>query len=75
MIEFNDEVALFARRLMREAMVKGWRLKTNDAIHVASGMWVNAKELHTYDMVHFKRLSEFVNFKICEPYTFQPKLI
>lgn len=75
MIEFNDEVALFARRLMRDAMVKGWKLKTNDAIHVASAMWVNATELHTYDMVHFKRLSEFVDFNICEPFTIQPKLI
>lgn len=68
-------MALFARQLMRNAMSKGWKLKTNDAIHVASAMWVNVTELHTYDMVHFKRLNEFVDFNICEPHTIQPKLI
>lgn len=40
MVEFNNEIALMARKLMRIGLSRGWRLRTNDAIHLASAKWV-----------------------------------
>jgi len=33
LIDFNEEIALMARQVMRDGMIKGWKLRTNDAIH------------------------------------------
>ncbi len=74
MVEFNDEIALMARKAMREGMIKGWRLRTNDAIHLASAQWVAAIELHTYDMKQFGKYDEMLGLVICEPHVIQPKL-
>ena len=74
MIDFSDEIALMARKLMREGMSRGWRLRTNDAIHLASAQWVGAIELQTYDLNHFQRFSEIVGIQVREPHTIQPKL-
>ena len=40
LIDFSDEIAHIARKLMREGMTRGWKLRTNDAIHLASAQWV-----------------------------------
>ena len=74
MVDFNDEIAVVARKAMREGMVRGWKLRTNDAIHLASAQWVAASELHTYDMKHFEKFSELLGLVICEPHAIQPKL-
>jgi len=74
MVEFNDEIALMARKAMREGMIKGWRLRTNDAIHLASAQWVAAIELRTYDMKQFGKYDEMLGLVICEPHVIQPKL-
>jgi predicted nucleic acid-binding protein len=73
MIEFNNEIALSARKLMREGLSRGWRLRTNDAIHLASAQWV-AIELQTYDIKDFEKFSQLVGIAIKEPHTIQPKL-
>jgi predicted nucleic acid-binding protein len=73
-VDFNDEIALAARKLMREGMTRGWKLTTNDAIHLASAQWVGAIELHTYDKDDLPRYSELLGLNICEPHTVQPKL-
>jgi len=74
MVDFSDEIALTARKIMREGMARGWKLKTNDAIHLASAQWVGASELQTYDLRDFAKFSELLGFTICEPHTIQPKL-
>lgn len=74
MVDFNDEIALVARKLMREGMARGWKLRTNDAIHLASAQWVGAMELQTYDKNDMPRFSQLLNLPICEPHTIQPKL-
>lgn len=74
MVDFSDEIALAARKLMREGMTRGWKLTTNDAIHLASAQWVGAIELHTYDKADLPRYSELLGLIICEPHTIQPKL-
>ena len=74
MVDFDDEIALMARKLMREGMSRGWKLKTNDAIHLASAQWVGAVELQTYDLKDFERFSDLIGIQIREPHTLQPKL-
>jgi predicted nucleic acid-binding protein len=36
LVDFSDEIALKARKFMWEGMGMGWKLRTNDAIHLAS---------------------------------------
>jgi len=74
MVDFNDEIAVMARKAMREGMTRGWKLRTNDAIHLASAQWVAASELQTYDMKDFAKFSELFSLVICEPHVIQPKL-
>ncbi len=70
----RDENALMARKLMHEGMSRGWRLWTNDAVHLASAQWVGASELQTYDLGDFEKFSQLVGIEIREPDTIQPKL-
>ncbi len=74
MVDFNDEIAIAARKAMREGMARDWKLRTHDAIHLASAQWVSANELHTYDIKHFEKFSELLGLIICEPHVIQPKL-
>lgn len=74
MVDFNNDIALAARTLMREGLLQGWKLKTNDAIHLASAQWVGAIELQTYDLKDFQKFSTLVGMDIREPHTIQPKL-
>jgi predicted nucleic acid-binding protein len=74
LIDFSDEIALMARKLMREGMAKGWKLRTNDAIHLASAQWVGAVELQTYDLDDMQKFSQLLDLTICKPHTIQPKL-
>ncbi len=74
MIDFNNEIALIARKLMREGLSRGWKLRTNDAIHLASAQWVGATELQTYDLKDFQKFSQLAGMEIKEPHTIQPKL-
>lgn len=74
MVEFNNEIALMARKLMREGLSRGWKLRTNDAIHLASAQWVGAAELQTYDVKDFGKFSQLAGISIREPHTIQPKL-
>jgi predicted nucleic acid-binding protein len=74
MVDFNNEIALTARKFMREGLSKGWKLRTNDAIHLASAQWVGAVELQTYDVKDFEKFSQITGLSIKEPHTIQPKL-
>ncbi len=73
-IEFNDEIALIARGLMREGMINGWKLKTFDAIQIASADWVRATEINTYNIEDFKKYEDLIKIPIRTPYIHQPKL-
>ena len=73
-IEFNDEIALIARSLMREGMVNGWKLRTFDAIQLASAEWAQATEINTYNLSDFKKFETIIGIPIRNPYAHQPKL-
>lgn len=80
LIEFNQVIAQNAAYLIRNAISNGWRLKSKDAIHLATAQWVNdftifpITEVNTYD----QRLIKFctsIGLSICEPHVIQFKLI
>lgn len=73
-IEFHDDVAIIARDLMRTGMIKDWKLRTNDAIHLASAQWVQCYEINTYDD-KWSKYSEIVGIDIKEPSVIQPSLL
>lgn len=73
-VEFHDDIAIIARDLMRNGMIKGWKLRTNDAIHLASAQWVQCCEINTYDD-KWTKYSEIVGIDIKEPSVIQPSLL
>jgi len=74
-VDFNDRIALLARDFMRRGMQGGGkRLRTNDAIHLASAVWVGALEINTYNLKDFKYFQDLVEIPIREPFIEQPKL-
>lgn len=78
-VEYHDAIGQQARALIREAITRGWSLKPMDAIHLATAQWLvtvgfDVDEFHTYD----RRLDKFgliVGFRVCEPYTANPRMI
>lgn len=74
LVDFSDEIALKARKFMREGMGMGWKLRTNDAIHLASAQWVGAIELQTYDLDDLQKYSQLAGLTVCNPHAIQPKL-
>lgn len=53
-VDLHEGVARQARRLMRDAIGRGWSLRHADAIHLASAVDAGAAEFHTYDKGLFK---------------------
>jgi len=72
-VEFYDDIAILARDIMRDGMIKGWKLKANDAIHLASAQSVKCYEVNTYDS-KLKKYSELIGIMIKEPSVIQPTL-
>jgi len=70
--EVHDDIVMQARTLTRTAFLKGWRrLRANDAIHLATAMWmtkhVEMIAFHTYNTRDYEQLKEIVPFRIEEP--------
>jgi len=79
LVEFNGSIAEIARELIRNSLPKKRVLKSKDAIHLATAIWINEhyrsiKEFFTYDEGLVKFGPE-VGFNICQPYTLQPSLL
>lgn len=75
LVEVHAEIADIARTMIRGGIPRGWRLKTADAIHLATAKWVGAIELQTYDLPHFQRYAPEIGMEIREPRTLQPRLV
>ena len=79
MVEYHAEIGNRARTLMREAITRGWSLKPLDTIHLATAQWltdngVQVGEFQTYDR-GLDKYAALVGFKVCEPYTANPRMI
>ena len=79
MVEYHADIGNRARNLMRSAITRGWSLKPLDAIHLATAQWlvdngVQVDEFHTYDG-SLEKYAALVSFRICEPYTQNPRMI
>ena len=79
LVEVIRLIAFGARKLIREAVPKGWVLKPYDAVHLATAVWVHRyvspiAEFHTYDKPLTKYHS-LTGIAVCEPHILQPKLL
>ena len=74
LVDFNDEITHICRSLLRRSMARGWKLKTIDAIHLASAEWVGAVEMNTYDDRLWK-YTELISIPVRAPIATQPRLI
>ena len=79
MVEYHADIGDIARTLMRDAITRGWSLKPLDAIHLATAQWlsdngVQVEEFHTYDR-GLDKYGSVASFRICEPYTAEPRMI
>ena len=72
-VEFNQVIAVDARRLMRRAIGEGLSLKPADAIHLATAARSTVSEVHTYDR-KWSSYSEIVGLPISEPFTNAPRM-
>jgi predicted nucleic acid-binding protein len=66
LIEFYSLIADESKQLMRDAMVRGWRLTGMDAIHLATARRLEVAEMHTYDDKLFK-YAEVLGIKVGPP--------
>lgn len=78
-VELNQPIAELARNLIRDAIQKGWNLKSKDAIHLASASWIDRNishldEFHTFDET-LDKYGPILGFQIKRPHVDQLKLI
>jgi predicted nucleic acid-binding protein len=72
-VEFYTLIAEEARQLIRQAIPKGWSLKPNDAIHLATARRIGASEFHTYDQ-GLSKYEPQIGTKIRQPAATTPML-
>ena len=68
LVDMYQIMAFEAKRLIREAITRGWSLKPVDAIHLATAKDIGVSEFHTYDESLYK-FSKMAGYKILEPHT------
>ncbi len=68
LVEIHEFVLRDAKKLMRQAIEKGFSLKPADAIHLSTAQRLEIKEIHTYDPKWFK-YKDIINRKIAYPST------
>lgn len=75
-VEFYELIAEDAKKLMRQGIPKGWKLKPPDAIHLATADRLKVSAFHTYDpaLEKYSQLTQ-TKFPIGPPVAEQPVLV
>lgn len=73
LVEFHAGIARQARSLTRQVMTRGWSLRSADACQLASALYIDAVDFHTYDDRLF-RFSQVCGFPVRLPSIEQPAL-
>lgn len=73
LVEYYPLIGEDARALIRAALPVGWRLKPNDAIHLATARRIGAVEFHTYD-TGLSKYEATLGFPIRQPAATTPML-
>ena len=66
MVEVDQILTFQARDLIRQGLQKGWHLRPNDAIHLATAIRIGVDEFHTYDG-KFDKLESQCGFRVRNP--------
>lgn len=66
LVEFHVLIAEEAKDLMRVGIPLGWRLKSKDAVHLATAERLGVTELHTYDN-SLDKWSSKVSYNVSRP--------
>jgi predicted nucleic acid-binding protein len=74
LVEFSAVVARGARSLMREARGRGWSLKPNDAIHLATARQMGVAKFNTYEKVTLDKYGALCGFTVEPPKAAQRQL-
>jgi predicted nucleic acid-binding protein len=74
LVEFHEGIARDARGLIRDGLLKKWRLKPKDAIHLASARYYEAVRMHTYDRA-LRKYGPLIGRPVEEPSTARPRLL
>lgn len=80
LVEMHEAIATQARTLIRTARLNGWRrLGANDALHLATALWmqqhVEVTAFHTYNLRDYEKFRAVVPFPIEHPRPRQPRLL
>lgn len=67
LIPFDEDIALLARRLVRQTVPQPSRLKPIDAIHLASARFAGAEMIWTFDQKLINRAAELVDIPAMIP--------
>lgn len=73
-VEYFDAIGREARQYIRLSITRGWRLRSIDAIHLATAKHIETTEFQTYEE-RLLRYSNDVGFPIVHPYVVQPPLL
>lgn len=74
LVEFHPLIAYDAKRLIRLGLPRGWSLKPNDAIHLATAERMSVDAVHTYDSA-LGKYGELIGRPVEKPESDQPSLL
>lgn len=74
LVEFSAVVARSARSLMRDARARGWSLKPNDAIHLATARQMGVAKFNTCEKVTLDKYGDLCGYAVEPPRAAQRQL-
>jgi len=73
-VEYFDAIGREARQYIRMSITRGWRLRSIDAIHLATAKYIDAAEFQTYEE-RLRGYSNDVGFPVLLPHVLQGRML